>query len=71
MTGSCKDCKYLVEIVGHPWNTPGSFTCGSICDVKCYGCTMALGDSKTVVLFDSIFAGCEMYTEDVNARATK
>lgn len=62
MKRTCEGCKFLVKIVGHPWNTPGSFTFGSLSELKCYGCAVG-EESNTVVLFDSIFAGCEMYTE--------
>jgi hypothetical protein len=58
--GGCTGCKYLVKVVGHPWNNPSEFTHGRITDMKCFGCKVD-EDSETVVLFDHTGVGCELY----------
>jgi hypothetical protein len=57
---SCNGCKYLVRVLGHPWNNPASFTYGRITDVKCFGCKVH-EHSSIVVLFDNALVGCELY----------
>ena len=57
---SCANCKYLLELMKHPWNkTIGK---GRISEKLGYVCTVPLAIAEGfAVFFDEDFGGCELH----------
>lgn len=59
---SCSNCKYLVQIMKHPWNKGVSK--GDITEPMGWGCSppeFSENNIQKIVFFDSIQIMCEMH----------